>query len=167
MFKAQRTASILLMMALDALALVAAFFIVWQLRAGLGEFLVSVGKFFGYETSTWVRRIGEVPSGIYDRTKVLISPNPMVNVSNHLWVMYFSLLSWGTLLFFQKGYDLGASRNARQEFGLCAYTGILATISLLAFMALLQLQTSRLFIAGLLIVGVLTLWLARTVVGPP
>jgi len=166
MFKAQRTASILLMMALDALALVAAFFIVWQLRAGLGEFLVSIGKFFGYETSTWVRRIVEVPSGIYDRTKVLISPNPMVNVSNHLWVMYFSLLSWGTLLFFQKGYDLGASRNARQEFGLCAYTGILATISLLAFMALLQLQTSRLFIAGLLIVGILTLWLARTVVGP-
>ena len=106
------------------------------------------------------------PPGSYDLTKVIISPNPMVNISKHLWVLYFSLLSWGALLYFQKGYDLGARRNSRQEFALCAYTGILATISLLAFMAFLRWDTSRLFIVGLLAVGVFSVWFTRVLVAP-
>ena len=166
MLKAQRTSSIALMMALDALALVLAFFTVWQLRAGLGEFIVSLGQTLGYNTSGWVRRISQVPAGEYDLRKILISPNPLVNIGNHLWVLYFSLLSWGTLLYFQKGYDLSARRTARQEFAICAYSGLLGTISLLAFMSLLRLTPSRLFIVGLLIVGILMVWGTRRVVLP-
>jgi exopolysaccharide biosynthesis polyprenyl glycosylphosphotransferase len=162
MLKAQRTASIILMMALDAVALVLAFFVAWQMRASLGEFIAGVGKAFGYTTAGWVRR-GKPDEGI---VSIIMSPNPMVNISAHLWVLYFSLLSWGALLYFQKGYDLGARRNARQEFALCAYTGILATISLLAFMGLLHWETSRLFIVSLLLIGVLVLWGARTIVVP-
>ncbi len=166
MLKAQRTSSIALMMALDALALIVAFFVVWQLRAGLGEFLVAVGKLMGYNTSGWVRRVSEVPPGEYDIRKVIISSNALVNVGNHLWVLYFSLLSWGTLLYFQKGYDLSAHRSARQEFAICAYSGLLGTISLLAFMSLLRLTPSRLFIVGLLVVGILCVWGTRRVVLP-
>ncbi len=166
MFRAQRTASIAIMMALDAAALVLAFFIVWQLRAGLGEFLVATGKFLGANTSNWVRDAADVPKGSYDFTKVMISANPMENISKHLWVLYFSLLSWGALLYFQKGYDVGVSRDARREFALCAYTGFLGTVSLLAFMALLQWETSRLFIVGLLVTGVLIMWATRVIVGP-
>ena len=166
MFRAQRTASIAIMMALDAAALVLAFFIVWQLRAGLGEFIVATGKFFGADTSNWVRIAAKVPAGDYDLTKVMISTNPMLNISKHLWVLYFSLLSWGALLYFQKGYDVGVSRDARREFALCAYTGFLGTVSLLAFMAFLQWETSRLFIVGLLITGVLIMWATRVIVGP-
>ena len=166
MFRAQRTASIAIMMALDAAALLAAFFIVWQLRAGLGEVLIAGGKLLGYNTSDWVRHAANVPRGTYDFQKIVISRDAMENTSKHLWVLYFSLLSWGALLYFQKGYDVGNTRNTRQEFALCAYTGILGTISLLAFMGLLQLSTSRLFIVGLLIVGVLVLWATRVVVAP-
>ena len=166
MFRAQRTASIAIMMALDAAALVLAFVIVWQLRAGLGEFLIAMGKLLGYDTSSWVRHAADVPKGAYDFTKIVISRDALINVSKHLWVLYFSLLSWGALLYFQKGYDVNSTRNTRQEFALCAYTGILGTISLLAFMALLQWQTSRLFIGLLLIVGVLIVWAARVVVAP-
>ena len=166
MLKVQRTASIVLMMALDAFALVLAFLIVWQMRAGLGQVLVDVGKAFGYQTSGWVRRFSEVPPGQYDFTKVIISNNPMVNMAKHLWVLYFTLLTWITLLHFQKGYDLGVRRGPRQEFAVCAYTGILGTVSLLAFMGLLHLQTSRLFVVGLLIVGVFFVWVDRIVVLP-
>ena len=167
MFRAQRTASIAIMMALDAAALVLAFLVVWQLRAGLGEFLVATGKFLGYDTSDWVRTAKQVlPKGTYNFTKVVISRYALINVSNHLWVLYFSLLSWGALLYFQKGYDVGATRNTRQEFALCAYTGFLGTVSLLAFMAFLQWETSRLFIVGLLVVGVTIVWMTRVVVAP-
>lgn len=154
------------MMALDALALVLAFFVVWQLRAGLGEFLVAAGKTLGYDTSGWVRLQSQIPKGEYDIRKIIISVNPLVNVAKHLWVLYFSLLSWGALLHFQKGYDLSARRNARQEFALCAYSGLLGTISLLAFMSLLKWETSRLFLVGLLLVGVLSIWGTRRVVLP-
>ena len=154
------------MMALDAAALVLAFFVVWQLRAGLGEFIVSLGQFVGADTSNWVRRAAQIPAGDYDLTKVMISTNPMLNISKHLWVLYFSLLSWGALLYFQKGYDVGVSRDARREFALCAYTGFLGTVSLLAFMALLQWETSRLFIVGLLVTGVLIMWVTRVIVAP-
>ena len=166
MFRAQRTASIAIMMALDAAALLLAFFIAWQVRAGLGEVFVGLGKLVGYDTYGWVRRAAQIPAGDYDLTKVMISRNPMENIPKHLWVLYFSLLSWGALLYFQKGYDVGTSRNTRQEFALCAYTGILGTISLLAFMALLQWETSRLFIAGLMFVGITIVWATRVVVGP-
>ena len=154
------------MMALDAAALVLAFFVVWQLRAGLGEFIVAIGKFFGADTSNWVRIAAKVPAGNYDFTKVVISTNPMLNISKHLWVLYFSLLSWGALLYFQKGYDVGTQRDARREFALCAYTGFLGTVSLLAFMAFLQWETSRLFIVGLLVTGVLIMWATRVFVAP-
>ncbi|HEX8465808.1 MAG TPA: sugar transferase [Abditibacterium sp.] len=166
MLKAQRTSSIALMMALDALALILAFAFTWWVRGNLGEVLVALGKSLHFDTSNWVRRISEVPRGEYDIIKVTLSPNPLVNISKHLWVLYFSLLSWGTLLHFQKGYDLSARRTARQEFAVCAYSGLLGTVSLLAFMGLLQWTTSRLFIVGLLIFGVLSVWGTRRVVLP-
>jgi exopolysaccharide biosynthesis polyprenyl glycosylphosphotransferase len=165
MLKAQRATSIALMMALDAAALLLAFFLVWQLRAGFGEFLVSFGKTLGYNTSSWVR-YGAKAASNSDWRQIAMSPNPMVNLSRNLWVLYFTLFSWGALLQFQHGYDLNARRNSRQEFALCAYTGILGTIALLAFIATLQWSTSRLFIGGLLIFGVLSLWLARVLVAP-
>ncbi len=166
MLKAQRTSSIALMMALDALALTLAFFVVWQLRASLGEFLVAVGQWMGYNTQNWVRRLSDTPSGKTDIRSLIMSPNPLVNVAQHLWVLYFSLLSWGALLHFQKGYDLSARRTARQEFAICAYAGLLGTVSLLAFMSLLRWDTSRLFLVGLLIFGVFCVWGTRRVVLP-
>ncbi len=166
MLKAQRTSSIALMMALDALALMVAFFVVWQMRAGLGEFLVMTGRSMGYNTSNWVRRLSESSAVKTDIRSLIMSPNPLVNIGNHLWVLYFSLLSWGTLLYFQKGYDLSARRTARQEFAICAYSGLLGTVSLLAFMSLLRWDTSRLFLVGLLIFGILSVWGARRVVLP-
>ena len=165
MLKAQRATSIALMMALDAAAVLLAFFLVWQLRAGFGEIIISVGKMLGYNTSGWVRPVAKTAANVTWR-QIAMSPNAMVNLSNHVWVLYFTLFSWGALLQFQHGYDLNARRNARQEFALCAYTGILGTIALLAFMATLRWDTSRLFIGGILIFGVLSLWLARVLVAP-
>lgn len=175
MLKAQRAASVALMMALDVAALLLAFFLVWQLRAGFGEFLISLGKMLGYDTSTWVRQplsqgaqaVSAATQGkSSDWVQIAMSRNAMVNLSNHVWVLYFTLFSWGALLHFQHGYDLNARRNTRQEFALCAYTGILGTVALLAFMATLRWDTSRLFIGGILIFGTLSLWLARTLVAP-
>ncbi len=176
MLKAQRAVSATLMMALDAAAILLAFFLVWQLRAGFGEFLVSLGKMLGWQTSSWVRHPAiHAARGVHavathakgaDWRQVIMSPNAMVNLSNHLWVLYFTLFSWGALLHFQHGYDLNARRGKRQEFALCAYTGILGTVALLAFIATLHWDTSRLFIGGILIFGVMSLWLARTLVAP-
>ncbi len=170
MLKAQRATSIALMMALDAAALLLAFFLVWQMRAGFGEFLVSIGKALGYHTSSWVRhepiKAAHIAKNAHDWRQIAMSPNAMVNLSNHVWVLYFTLCSWGALLYFQHGYDLNARRNTRQEFALCAYTGILGTVALLAFMATLRWDTSRLFIGGILIFGVMSLWLARVLVAP-
>jgi len=179
MLKAQRAASVALMMALDAAALLLAFFLVWQLRAGLGELFVSLGKTLGWETFHWVRHhaphVAHIGKGAHtvinhakssDWRQIAMSPNPMVNLGNHVWVLYFTLFSWGALLHFQHGYDLNARRGKRQEFALCAYTGILGTIGLLTFMGTLRWDTSRLFIGGILIVGVMSLWLARVLVAP-
>ena len=167
------------MVALDAAAILLAFFLVWQLRAGVGEFVVSLGKMLGYNTHGWVRhgvhplKVHHAVKGAahalqksHDWRQIAMSPNAMVNLSNHFWVLYFTLFSWGALLHFQHGYDLNARRNARQEFALCAYTGILGTVALLAFMATLRWDTSRLFVGGILIFGVLLLWLARVLVAP-
>ena len=165
MVKVQRAASVALMLALDVLALSLTFFLVWHLRSGFTDFIVTIGQTFGYDTTDWVRRPARLPQYV-PKLEIVMSRNPMVNIGSHLWVLYFSLLSWGALFYFQHGYDAGARRNSRQEFALCAYTGILATISLLAFMALLDLKTSRLFIAGLLVLGVFILWGTRVVVTP-
>ena len=170
MLKVQRATSTALMMALDAAAILLAFFLVWQLRAGVGEFVVSIGKMLGYSTHGWVRHgahhAARVVHKSHDWRQIAMSSNAMVNLSNHLWVLYFTLFSWGALLQFQHGYDLNARRSARQEFALCAYTGILGTVALLAFMATLRWDTSRLFVGGILIFGVLLLWLARVLVAP-
>lgn len=168
MLKAQRASSIALMVALDVAALLLAFFLVWQLRAGFGEFIASIGKALGYNTFGWVRHgsHGAKVVAHADWRQIAMSPNAMVNLSRHIWVLYFTLISWGMLLNFQHGYDPSARRSARQEFALCAYTGILGTIALLAFMATLRWDTSRLFIGGILIFGVLLLWTARVLVAP-
>lgn len=166
MLKAQRTASIALMMALDAVAFVLAFLVVWHLRNGLGEFLGSIGKSLGYDVSRWVRVAAQGGANDNDIRAIIISKNPLVNIYTHLWALYFSLLSWGTLLYFQKGYDLTTSRTSRQIFATCTYAGVLGTISLLAFMGLSKQETSRLFIVGLLFIGILFLWAERVFVLP-
>jgi len=165
MLKVQRSASIALMMALDGMALVLAFLCVWHLRAGLGAFVLGLASALGYNTGHWVRHV-QMSHGVPNWRTIIMSPNPLVNIKHHLWVLYFSLLTWETLLYFQKGYDLGARRSPRQEFAICAYTGMLGTVSLLAFMALSRENTSRLFIVGLLLTGVLFLWLQRVWVLP-
>ena len=113
-----------------------------------------------------MRRAAEVPAGNYDLTKVMISTNPMLNISKHLWVLYFSLLSWGALLYFQKGYDVGVSRAMRAASSLCALTpAFWARFRFWRLWRCCSWETSRLFIVGLLIVGVLIMWGTRVFVG--
>jgi exopolysaccharide biosynthesis polyprenyl glycosylphosphotransferase len=145
--------------ALDLLALFIAFLVVWFLRAGLGEFLVSVGNALGQNLKEMVRR----PSETY---RILLSPNPLLNIQNHLWVLYISAPAWLFFLNTQRGYDPQAQRNGRQEFAICAYAGMLGTVALMVFMVLFKQDVSRLLLVGFLTVGVMMLWLEREILLP-
>lgn len=145
--------------ALDVLALFVAFFAVWFLRGGLGEFLASVSGSLGYDVKEIVRR----PSETY---RILLSPNPLVNIQNYLWVLYLSIPAWLFFLNTQRGYDAQAQRNGRQEFAICAYAGLLGSVALMVFMVLFKLDVSRLLLVGFLTTGVLFLWLERTLLLP-
>ena len=159
MLRAQRAAYIAMAVALDVLALFVAFFAVWFLRGGLGEFLATVGTSMGYNMKEVVRRASET-------YRIALSPNPLVNIQNHLWVLYLSMPAWLFFLNTQRGYDAQAQRNARQEFAICAYAGMLGSVALMVFMVLFKLDVSRLLLVGFLTSGVLFLWLERTLLLP-
>lgn len=124
MFKAQRTAHVMLSMALDVATLIVAFFVVWFLRAGLGEFIVNTAAFLGTDLKQMVRKSSDPSTHTY---RILISPNPLVNIQKHLWVLYLSIPAWLFFMHSQRGYDPQGTRNGRQEFALCAYAGMLAS----------------------------------------
>jgi len=157
--KAQRRAYTTLSVALDASALCVAFLLVWLARGGLGEFLVSAAHLVGADLKHMVRK----PS---PTTFILLSRNPLVNIQKHLWLLYISVPAWLLFLHTQRGYDAQAQRNARQEFAICAYAGMLGTVSIMVFMVLLKLDVSRLLLVGYLTTGVLLLWLQRRVLLP-
>lgn len=159
MLKAQRAAFVTLAAALDVTALVLAFLTVCALRSSLGDFLEWIGGSLGYSMENLVRR----PSQTY---RILLSRNPLVNIQNHLWVLYLSIPAWLFFLHVQRAYDPQAQRNARQEFAICAYAGMVGTVSLMVFMFLFKQDVSRLLIVGFLMTGVSFLWLGRTVVLP-
>jgi hypothetical protein len=157
--KAQRTAYVALAVVLDALALCVAFGLMWIARGELGEFLISTAQTFGADPKALVRR----PSPTYT---ILLSPNPLVNIQKHLWLLYLSVPAWLVFLHTQRGYDPQIQRNARQEFAVCAYAGMLGTVAIMVFMVLFKLDVSRLLLVGYLSGGVLLLWLQRRVVLP-
>jgi len=157
--KAQRRAYTTLSVALDAAALCVAFLLVWLARAGLGELILSGAHTFGADLKHLVRR----PSATYT---ILLSRNPLVNIQKHLWLLYLSVPAWLLFLHTQRGYDTQAQRNARQEFAVCAYAGMLGTVSIMVFMVLFKLDVSRLLLVGYLSTGILLLWLQRRVLLP-
>lgn len=159
MLKAQRRAYTTLSVALDTAALCVAFLLVWIARGQLGEFLISAAGFLGADPKHLVR----LPSKTY---RILLSPNPLVNIQQYLWLLYLSVPAWLVFLHLQRGYDPQSARNARQEFAICAYAGMLGTVAIMVFMVLFKLEVSRLLLVGYLSMGVLTLWLQRRVLLP-
>jgi exopolysaccharide biosynthesis polyprenyl glycosylphosphotransferase len=149
-------------MALDVAALCVAFLVAWYLRGGLGEFLASAGQLLGYNLKPLVRTSQDASENI----RILLSPNPLVNIQKHLWLGYLSVPAWIFFLHTQRGYDPQARRNGRQEFALCAYSGMLGTVAIMVFMVLFKLDVSRLLLVGYLSLGVLMLWLERRVLLP-
>jgi exopolysaccharide biosynthesis polyprenyl glycosylphosphotransferase len=162
MSKSQRTAYAALAFILDALALVAAFFVAVWLREGLGNFLVAVSDVFGWSLREMVRHPKDLPP-FY---RIVFSPNPLVNIQMHLWVLYLSIPAWLFFLQAQSAYDPQAQRNARQEFAVASYAGLMGTLAVVVFFFLAKLDASRLLFTGFLIFGVTFIWLDRRVLLP-
>ena len=163
MLKAQRTAYVMLSLALDIATLMVAFFVVWFLRAGLGEFLVHVAALFGSNLKPLVRRVSDLSPNTY---QILLSGNPLVNIQKHLWMLYLAIPSWLFFLNTQRGYDPQARRTVRQEFAVCAYAGLLGTVAVMVFTVLFKFDISRLLLVGFVTLGVSFLWLQRTLLLP-
>ena len=162
MLKSQRAAYVALAGALDVLALFSAFAVAWALRESLGDFLVWAGHGFHYHLEGWVRHSKDLPE-VY---RIVLSPNPLVNTREHLWIVYLSIPSWLFFLHMQGAYDPQAQRNGRQEFALCAYAGMLGTVVLMVLMVLSKMDVSRLLLVGYLLTGTCGLWFDRAVVLP-
>jgi exopolysaccharide biosynthesis polyprenyl glycosylphosphotransferase len=136
-----------------------AFLLVWLARGQLGEFIIATLGTLGADPNDLVRK----PSKTYT---LLLSRNPLVNIQKYLWLLYLSLPAWLLFLHTQRGYDPQARRNARQEFAVCAYAGMLGTVAIMVFMVLFKLDVSRLLLVGFFSTGVLLLWLERRVLLP-
>ena len=95
--------------------------------------------------------------------RIVLSPNPLVNTRQHLWIMYLSIPAWLFFLNLQGAYDPQSQRNGRQEFALCAYAGMLGTVVLMVLMVLSKMDVSRLLLVGYLLTGTMCLWLDRAV----
>jgi len=163
MFKAQRAAYVTLAVAWDVLALVLAFAAVWAWRSSLAESLVWMGDLFGHPIRDRVRR----PEQLSEFGRIVLSPNPLVNIRSHLWVMFISIPAWLFFLQVQRAYEPITRRSSRHEFAICAYAGMLATVVLVVFMFLAKFESvSRLLIVGYLIIGTTFLWVGRTILLP-
>lgn len=160
--KSQRTSYAALTCILDALALVAAFFVAVWLREGLGNTLVALSDIFGWSLREMVRHPKDLPT-FY---RIVFSPNPLVNIQTHIWVLYLSIPAWLFFLHAQNAYDPQNQRNARQEFAVCGYAGLMSTMAVVVFFFLAKLDASRLLFTGFLISGVTLVWLERRVLLP-
>lgn len=161
--KSQRTAYYALAFILDSLALVLAFFVAVWLREGLGTTLVTLGDLLNLPLfRDMVRRTNELP----EFYRIVFSPNPLVNIQNHLWVLYLSVPAWIFFLNAQRAYDPQAHRNSRQDFAVCAYAGLMSTMSVVLFFFLAKLDASRLLFTGFLISGVFFVWAERRLLLP-
>jgi exopolysaccharide biosynthesis polyprenyl glycosylphosphotransferase len=160
MLKSQRAASSAMLVALDVLSLFVAFAVAWALRDALGGVLVALGDALHLPFREMVRRSDDLP--IF--TRILFSPNPLVNFNSHLWLFYISTPLWLYFLSTQRGYDLHEQKSPRQIFVSCAYAGFLATAALVIFLFLAKFNAvSRLLITNFLICGTLFLWIGRLV----
>ena len=160
--KSQRTAYAALAFILDALTLVAAFFIAVWLRESLGNTLVALSDVFGWSLREMVRHPKDLPT-IY---RIVFSPNPLVNIQAHLWVLYLSIPAWLFFLHAQSAYDPQTQRGARQEFAVCGYAGLMGTMAVVVFFFLAKLDASRLLFTGFLVFGVTFIWLERRLLLP-
>ncbi len=160
--KSQRTAYSALAWILDALALIFAFFVAFWWREGLGNSLVAVGDLFNLRLGDWVHH-GKNPTGFHH---LVVSPNPLVNVKTHLWVLYLSVPSWLFFMHAQRAYDPQVQRASRQEFAVCAYSGLMGTMLVVLFFFLAKFDVSRLLLVGFMLFGVTSLWLERRQILP-
>ena len=163
MFRAQRASYMALALILDAIALTLAFLAAWQLRDSLGALLVQIGGFIGMPVQEYVRKPQDLP--LFYR--ILLSGNPLVDIRNHLWMLYLALPTWVFFLNAQGGYDPAAQRSARQNLAISAYAGLLGMGVLLVFMFLAKFEgVSRLLTVNFLLLGIIFLWCERTVLLP-
>lgn len=162
MFKSQRAANTALLFVLDACMLFIAFLAAWALRDSFGNFLVSLGEFFHYPVRQLVRTGKDLPV-VY---RILLSDNPLVGFKSHLWVFYLAAPAWIFFINAQRGYDAVARRSARSEFGLCTYAGMLGTAAFVVLLFLIKFIVSRLLMLNFLVLGILFLWVGRTVLLP-
>ncbi len=109
-----------------------------------------------------MRRPGKLPQFYH----IVFSPNPLVNAKNSLWILYLSIPTWLFFLHAQRAYDPQAQRNARQEFAVCAYAGLMGTMGIVLFSFLSKFDVSRLLLGGFMLLGVTLLWIARREVLP-
>ena len=160
--KSQRTAYAALAFILDALSLIAAFFVAVWLREGLGNTLVAFSDVFGWSLREMVRHPKDLP----EFYRIVLSPNPLVNLQTHFWVLYLSIPAWLFFLNAQNSYDPQNQRNARQEFAVCGYAGLMGTMAVVVFFFLAKFDGNRLLFTGFLIFGVTFVWLERRVLLP-
>jgi lipopolysaccharide/colanic/teichoic acid biosynthesis glycosyltransferase len=164
MLKSQRTAYVTLMLVLDVVAMLLAFMAAWALRDSLVNFLVWIGGIIQYPVEGMVRRAKDLPKDSLYR--IFFSPNPLVGFKNHLLIFYLAVPAWLFFLNTQGGYDPQTRRNARQQFALCAYSGMLGTATILILLYLIKFQVSRLLILNFMLLGIAFLCLDRTVMLP-
>ncbi len=162
MLRSQRSAYIALALAIDGLALLLAFLAAWGLRDSLGNILVGIGQAFSYPVKSWVRGSADA-SPVY---RILFSPNPLVGLKSHLLLFYLAAPVWLFFLNVQRGYDVQEPRNSRQEFALCAYSGMLGTAAFVVLLFFIKFEISRLLILNFMLLGIGFLWLGRSVVLP-
>jgi exopolysaccharide biosynthesis polyprenyl glycosylphosphotransferase len=162
MLKAQRTAAAATVALLDILSLFIAFAAAWALRDSLGDALLWIGGWLHLPFQEMVRRPGDL-SPFY---QILLSRNPLISFSSHLWMFWISLPLWIYFLRSQRGYDLHEPRTARQEFAACANAGFLTIAALVIFLFLAKFDGSRLLIANYFICGVTFVWLTRITLLP-
>jgi hypothetical protein len=160
--KSQRTAYAALAWILDALSLVAAFFVAVWLREGLGNTLVAMSDVFGWHLRDMVRHPNQFP----EFYRIVVSPNPLVNLRGYIWVLCLSIPTWLFFLNAQRAYDPQTQRGARQEFAVCGYAGLMGTMAVVMFSFLAKFDASRLLLTGFLIFGVTFVWLERRLLLP-
>lgn len=162
MLKSRRAFYSVQTLLLDLLALFVAFVAAWFLRDSLGGLLYTIGDLFGYHLRDMVRKHKDLPP-IY---QVLLSTNPLIGFRNSLWIFSLAAPPWLFFLNAQRGYAAQSKRNARQDFALCAYAGLLGTVSLVVLLYLIGFKVSRLLLVNWMLLGIAILWLSRRILIP-